>query len=142
MWLQDAVHAIPKCMGRLAESGQDSSFDFLCQLSLPDTNLALLDQHELSKHNSALARQHLFNHGIHGLANCPTRKARSFLRQLVASGSCKDYRFTHGETYQSYAERTLHELSSDFVVLGEGYQAMEEIISFAKGKIEKKFYKS
>jgi radical SAM superfamily enzyme YgiQ (UPF0313 family) len=34
-------------------------------------------------------------------------------------------------------ERTLHELSTDFVVLGEGYQAIEEIISFAEGKIEK-----
>ena len=34
-------------------------------------------------------------------------------------------------------ERTLNELSSDFVVLGEGYQAIEEIVSFAKGKIQK-----
>ncbi|GEM_PF-941884 len=111
MWLQDAVYAIPSCMGRLAGSGLDSSFDFLCQLSLPESNLALLDQHELSKQKSALSRQHLFKHGIHGLANCPTGKARSFLRQLVNSGSCKDYQFTYGETFQSYAERTLHKLN-------------------------------
>ena len=34
-------------------------------------------------------------------------------------------------------ERTLFELSPDFVVLGEGYQAMEEIVSFANGKTKK-----
>ena len=38
---------------------------------------------------------------------------------------------------QFLPERTLNELSSDFVVLGEGYQAIEEIVSFAKGKIQK-----
>ncbi len=35
-------------------------------------------------------------------------------------------------------ERTLRELGSDFVVLGEGYQAMCDIIEYSKNKIKKK----
>ena len=34
-------------------------------------------------------------------------------------------------------ERTINELGSDFVVLGEGYQAISEIIDYAKGNIKK-----
>ena len=61
-----------------------------------------------------LVRQTLFNGGIFGFSNNNTRKARDFLNNLVQTGVCRNYHFTHGESFQSYAERTLQSMYSAY----------------------------
>ena len=115
-------------------------------LSSKDINVTIMDTETYPKSMKQIVQDlNDINPKVVGVVCSGSNPSASTMSMVGASNFFKELKkskhdfltFVSGGHPTVLPERTLHELSSDFVVLGEGYQAMEEIISFARGKIEK-----